>query len=728
MTEFLQTFAHELLSIFLDASAYILFGFGVAACIQVLLPMHTVHRLLGKGRVRPIFMASLLGIPLPLCSCAVLPTGLALRRRGASPGATASFLISTPESDVDAIVLTWGLLGPVMAIYRPIAGFVTAIAAGFAADRFVRDDDGTVLPDREAEAAENAARAAARAAAPSQAAGPSHVHDKLSEEEPAPAAAPPLAARLRAGFVPAFKELFDETSHWIFTGLIISALITTLLPTEVITRYLGSGAVPLFVMLFIGIPLYICASASTPIAAALVMKGLSPGAALVFLLAGPATNIGAIAILGRAFGRRFLAVYVGSIAVFSLIFGYLLDVTLERMNWKLAPTLGAAADLPSWLAWPSMLALLVLLAASFRRVAPPKEFRDLGRGITRLLGFELTGGRAARLAGAAAAAALLASCLVVVHPGQQGLVRRFGAPVGAPREEGLHLKLPFPIERAQLVHSAAVRRIEIGFRTPQAAEESTWLSPEGQSRGFDDEALYLTGDENIVDAKASVQIRIVDPARYLWGFRDPEETIQTLAISELLDVLASRSIDRFYTDARREVERLVTEGLRRRIEAIDLGVEVVHVGILSVHAPPEVHAAFRDVASAQEDKQREVDIAFRYLDETVNLARGEAAARVEAAHGAGTSAVLRAEGDSRSLTERIAAYRARPSGTRTRLYLETVEEVLSRATKIVQPGWGGSGSVDLWISGKNGANVPVTDVISRQQGSGTRAAPNQGEE
>jgi HflK protein len=700
---FLQTFLRELVAIFLDASPYILFGFAIAALLNVLLPVHTVQRLLGRGRVRPIFMASLLGIPLPLCSCAVLPTAIALRRRGASPGATASFLISTPESDVDAIVLTYGLMGPLMAVYRPIAGFVTAIAAGFAADFWAKSD---VEP-----------------------AGAAHdSHDKLAAEEARAAGQVSWTQRVRAGFSGAFRELFDETSHWILAGLLISALISTILPASIVTRYLSSGAVPLLVMLLIGIPLYICASASTPIAAALMLKGLSPGAALVFLLAGPATNIGSIGILTRTFGRRFVVIYVGSIAVFSLAFGFLLDAVAKKTGWDPKVTLGQAQDLPTWIAWPSVAVLLALFSFSFRRAAAPKEFRRMGQGIEWLVGARVTARRIGAAALVLAVVAFLSTCFLIVPPGKQGLIKRFGAPVGNPRSEGLHVKLPFPIDRSEIVHSAAVRRIEIGFRTPPSGAETEWLSPDSGTRVYDEEALFLNGDENIVDTKATVQYRVLDPARYRYGFQDPDATIQAQAIAELLEVLAGRNIDGFYTDRRQEAEKTVEEGIRRRVSALDLGIEIVHFGILSVHAPAEVHAAFRDVASAQEDKQREIDIAYRYLDETVNLARGEAAARVEEAQSVSTSAVLRAEGDSQSLRERIAAYRQRPNGTRRRLYLETVEDVLSRGKKIIQPGWKGSGSVDLWISNQGGAPVAVESILPREENNGGRDAGQEREE
>jgi len=146
------------------------------------------------------------------------------------------------------------------------------------------------------------------------------------------------------------------------------------------------------------------------------------------------------------------------------------------------------------------------------------------------------------------------------------------------------------------------------------------------------------------------------------------------------------------------------------VESLALGIDLMRYAILDVHAPPEVHAAFRDVASSQEDKLTAINVAYRYLDETVNLAQGEAASQVEAARSDSGSAVLRSEGESQSLKARSTAYRERRVGTKKRLYLETVEEVLARVRKIVRPGWKGSGSIDLWLT--NGAKpVPVSDVI-----------------
>jgi membrane protease subunit HflK len=208
-----------------------------------------------------------------------------------------------------------------------------------------------------------------------------------------------------------------------------------------------------------------------------------------------------------------------------------------------------------------------------------------------------------------------------------------------------------------------------------------------------------------------LQYRIVDPEKYVYGFRDPELTIKHETLAAMLDVLASFEIDRVYTVDRRLVETLVLDDVRRRTEDLDLGVEVVRFAIRDVHAPPEVHAAFRDVASAQEDKLTSINVAYRYLDETVNLARGEAARTVAEAQSFATREVHRARGESESLLMRSDAYREKRTGTFTRLYLEAVEEVLSRGTKIVRPGWDGSGRIDLWISSGKGEPLPVGEVL-----------------
>ena len=723
MAEFFVQFWTELVRVFREASPYILFGFAIAACIQVLMPTGMIQKLFGGGRVRSILAASAVGIPLPLCSCSVLPTAITLRRRGANRGATVSFLVSTPETGVDSIALTFGLMDPLMAFFRPFAALVSAIAAGLTTDLWGGRDE-KVPPAEEAAACDHSE--------PSATSESGHTHDALEEGAAREARDAGLGwfARLRRGFVPAWVSLFDETSHWMFVGLVISALISVLLPTEIVTKYLSSGALPMLLMLVIGIPLYVCASASTPIAAALVLKGLSPGAALVFLLAGPAVNAGSLAILSRILGRRVIAVFLATIAVCSLGLGVLLDALYPMLGVTPGAVAAQASHLPSWIGGGAAIVFATLLFVSFRRAPAPGPLRALGRLLERLLGFR-PGLRTWKTLGAVVLAGWVASqCCFIVPPGSRGLVRRFGEPVGGPRGEGWHAKLPPPIETVHVVRTDVVRRLEIGFRTPgaeapTAPTQALGGGPEMPAvtslATLEDESIYLTGDENLIDTKSVVQYRVVDAERYYYGFADADRTLKLETVAEVLDVLAGLGIDGIYTTDRAVVEERVTEGLTRRVERADFGIEVLLFRIRDVHAPPEVHAAFRDLASAQEDKQTAINVAYKYLDETVNLARGEAARQLEMAKSQSVSQVLRAEGDSQSLHKRAQAYGVHRVGTFTRLYLETVEIVLSGARKIIRPGWGAKGNVDLWIS-SGGTPVPVNDLLRGSQTAPTEPA------
>ncbi len=700
MTAFAGQFLRELLAVLRDASPFILFGFAIAACVHVLLPVSKVQQLLGAGRRRSIVYASLLGIPLPLCSCSVLPIGLSLHRAGASRGATVSFLISTPETGEEAIALTWGLIDPIMAIFRPFAALITALTAGVAVDALGEDEPRKGGRDAGVEPVP-APAPPAPAAAPVTA----HVH---AHGGTTPG---PWTTRLRAGFRGAFAELFDETSYWMLTGLVVSALILWLVPPELVTRWLGNGFLPYLVMLVIGIPLYICASASTPIAAALILKGLAPGAALVLLLAGPATSLASIGILGKEFGRRVLAVYIASIAVLAVAMGLLLDSLYAWLKITPTASIGQAQMLPSWIGWPSTVVFLALLAASFRRRGVPGPIRSLGAALRRF------GIRPDRKLGAGAAgvflgAWLLSELFVVVPPGSRALIRRFGEPAGGVRTEGLHFRLPPPIDRVDVFAADEVRRLELGFRSGGMLTEPPADTLAGtEARVLEEEAVYLTGDENLLNTKSTVQYRITDPERWVYGFRDPENVLKLSTLSAAVDVLAGYGIDRVYAGNRGDVEDEVLAALRARVDGMQLGAEILRFSITDVHAPAEVHAAFRDVASAQEDKQTAINVALRYLDETVNLARGEAAGQLEGARSDAQSDVLRAQGDSESLRMRSAAYRDRRVGTKKRLYLEAVEEVLARARKIIRPGWKGSGGVDLWVGNGAAAPAPVSDVI-----------------
>lgn len=309
----------SLVEILRESSGYLILGFALAGVIHVLLQRfpRVTAALTGTGN-RPVFLAALLGAPMPLCSCSVVPAAMALRRQGASKGTTASFLVSVPETDIVSITLTFALISPFFAIYRPLAAIVSALITGFVILALERRPHAphvspatTTVPVADCCGDETAA--------------PSSSH--TSHVAPAPRSG--WASRaLHYGFV----EIFDDIVPQLFLGILIAALIGVLLPAVDPKVVGGHRFLSYFVMLAVGIPAYVCAAASTPIAAGLIAGGISPGAAMVFLLAGPATNLGSIVVLRGMFGTRLLAVYVGMIAVTSIALGALLDLLAGRMT------------------------------------------------------------------------------------------------------------------------------------------------------------------------------------------------------------------------------------------------------------------------------------------------------------------------------------------------------------------------------------------------------------
>jgi uncharacterized membrane protein YraQ (UPF0718 family) len=326
-----------------DASIYILFGILVGGLLKVFLSPATVARHLGGGRFGSVIKAALLGIPMPLCSCGVLPAAASLKRQGANNGATASFLIATPESGVDSIAITYALLDPVMTVARPAAAFVAATTAGVA--------ENLVAPPEATAAAEPDLSCTVDACCDGEDCAPDEhgQHHTLTE-------------KLRAGLGYAFGELWSDLAAWFVVGILLAGAITAAVPTEVMSRFLGGGVTSMLLMLAVGIPLYICATASTPIAAALILKGVSPGAALVFLLAGPATNITSLTVLVGVLGKRATAIYLASIAVVAVAAGLLVDQVYAALSLAPAAAVGEAAEIvPPW-AQIAGAALLIVLS------------------------------------------------------------------------------------------------------------------------------------------------------------------------------------------------------------------------------------------------------------------------------------------------------------------------------------------------------------------------------
>lgn len=279
-----------------EMAPYILFGFLVAGLLQVFVDRRTMARHLAGRGWKPVVKAALFGIPLPLCSCGVLPTAVALRRRGASKGATTSFLIATPQTGVDSIAATYSLLGPAFAIIRPVAALVGAVFGGAAVVRFDSDNEAAAEIKDEADA----------------------------EPEIKGGVGRKLLAAVRYGFV----DMVASVGGWLVVGLIIAALITVFVPDEL---FVGLSRYPILAMLavvVVAVPMYVCATGSIPIALSLMMKGLSPGIAFVMLMAGPAANFASVMILSKTQGRRATAIYIGSVVLTALAFGIIIDYLL----------------------------------------------------------------------------------------------------------------------------------------------------------------------------------------------------------------------------------------------------------------------------------------------------------------------------------------------------------------------------------------------------------------
>lgn len=335
-------------ALLLDASVYILFGLLVGGLLKVFLSPAYVARHLGKGRFSSVFKAALFGIPIPLCSCAVLPAAASLKKQGANNGATIAFLISTPESGVNSIIITYALLDPIMTAARPLAAFLTAFIAG-TSENLINPPKppGQVMADI-SYPVDNCCDGVE--CSPKGYAG----HHSLFE-------------KVRAGFNYGIHDLWGDLAGWFFIGILLAGLITALVPDELITTYLGGGFAAMLLMLAFGIPLYICATASTPIAAALILKGVSPGAALVFLLVGPATNITSLSVLLGVLGRRATVLYLSTIAVISVLCGLLVDQVYAWLGVSARAVVGQAAEmLPGQL---QVIGALILLALSVKPVA-----------------------------------------------------------------------------------------------------------------------------------------------------------------------------------------------------------------------------------------------------------------------------------------------------------------------------------------------------------------------
>jgi len=296
MNQYIVKFFNDFATILGEMSPYLLLGFFFAGLLYAFIPREKIERYFNGSPLRSSVFSSLFGIPLPLCSCGVIPTGTALYKNGASKGGTVSFLISTPQTGVDSILATFSLMGLPFAIIRPIAALVTGVSGGLIT---------SVITKKE----------------PVQ----QHIVEEVSKPKT-------LGQKIKGVFRYGFVEFIQDISKWLVIGLVLAAIISALVPNDFFEILNLSPVLQMLLILVVSVPLYICATGSIPLAAILILKGISPGAAFVLLMAGPATNAATITMIGKVLGKRSLITYLATIIIGAMSFGFIIDYALP-VQW-----------------------------------------------------------------------------------------------------------------------------------------------------------------------------------------------------------------------------------------------------------------------------------------------------------------------------------------------------------------------------------------------------------
>lgn len=324
--DFFPDLIYEILIFYNDVAIFLVFGFIMAGALHIIFPDSIIKRHLSANSFLSVIKATLFGIPLPICSCGVVPVAASLKNSGASNGSTIAFLISTPQVGADSFMITYSLLGWVFGIFRIVASLITALLAGILVNIIeIKKDRPQMFPMLQNNAQES------------------------------------MTERIRSIFVYIEDSLMGSIANPLLTGLFVAGFISTIIPDNFFELYMGGNFLSMLVMLIIGIPMYVCASASTPIAAALIMKGLSPGAALVFLLTGPATNAISITTIHSLLGRRSTVIYMAVISVASLVLGLLFNVLVSEYGFQGILLHNQHEILPFWLKILGSIVLTIML-------------------------------------------------------------------------------------------------------------------------------------------------------------------------------------------------------------------------------------------------------------------------------------------------------------------------------------------------------------------------------
>jgi uncharacterized membrane protein YraQ (UPF0718 family) len=418
------------IDLFLESAPWLLLGLIFAGMLKMFVPMKWIHNQLGGHGFKSTIKAALIGAPLPLCSCGVIPAAVGLRRSGASKAATTSFLVSTPETGIDSITVSYVLLGPFMAIVRPIAAITSAIVAGLLVGKddlqqetektdnsppkkhakevnkttcctgktpvikavhasccadtaplqtntaqCCKSTQDSVAPKTidTAESCKSTQDSAPDTAECSQYTAPdTAVCCESTQDIATKLHGTSIIGRILKGVHFAATDLVKDITVWLLIGLFFAALVQTYVPADFFVRW-GDGILAMLVMVIISVPMYICATASTPIAAGLLLAGVSPGAVLVFMLAGPATNIATLGVVAKELGKRALWGYLGGVLSVALLSGILVNYLVSTFGVLVTPQIGEQHQLlPEIVVHLSAIILAILMTKVLYNMIPKK--------------------------------------------------------------------------------------------------------------------------------------------------------------------------------------------------------------------------------------------------------------------------------------------------------------------------------------------------------------------
>ena len=669
-----------MLTLVAESAPYLLIGFALAGLLKAIVPEDKVYKHLGDNRFKSVTLASLFGIPLPLCSCSVLPVATSLRRSGASKGATTSFLISTPETGLDSIGITYALLDPIMTVARPLGAFATAVFTGSVVNFVVRrgwDGDAETSPAVQ----DNAAHAD----------GHDHGHDHSAVYTPGGIGERSVREVTRDSVSYAFGPLLDDLTGWLIIGLLVSGLIAILVPEDFFGSVIPAGFVSSVLMLLIGTPMYICAAAATPVAATLIAKGLDPGAALVLLLVGPATNATTIAIIARLLGRRVLVLHLIGVTGSALLLGLLINFVYNYFAVDLTAIVAQVVESGlSPLNIAATVLFVYLLVYSTVRMALGPYLVERLRAFCAPLGFDPLS-PAFRVAALVVVVALYVStAFSVIGPGEAAWVVRFGRVVRTLDAPGLYAHYPLPVDRVTRLRIDDVRSVDHGFL--RAANRVD--IERSESEILIDDAQVMSGEENILSLFYTVHFSVSEPYAYRYRVADPAALVGGFAEWAVRQTVARRSSSEVLVTHRGAIEQEVLATLQAELDAVASGVRAVAVNVLDAHAPPAVHEAFRDVASSLEDRARKIRQAEGYHSETLAAARAEAFSLMQEAQGFQSEKLNAAQGQGAAFASRLNAYRDNKALTRKRLYFDTLQNALQGVKGLFL--LGDDIEVDLW--------------------------------